>query len=165
MKDNPRISGIDWQGLQKGDLVPNDQVNEFFNSIFPDRQWDDFSMVKVVKKLMQLRETINRPIVIKSVYKDQSLRVLTDKEAVDYSAQQANAGIKKHRRHTRRLFTHIDPANLDQAKKRDLETKQIHHAFVASAADGARTEALQLQRKGERLPKSLIEKSEFKKSS
>ena len=44
MKDNPRISGIDWQGLQKGDLVPNDQVKEFFHSIFPDRQWDDFSL-------------------------------------------------------------------------------------------------------------------------
>jgi hypothetical protein len=122
-------------------------------------------MVKVIDKLMKLRETINRPIIIKEVYKDQSLRVLTDKEGVDYSAQQANAGIKKHRRHTRRLFTHIDQSNLDQAKKRDLETKQIHHAFIASAADGARKESLQLQRKGERLPKSLIEKSEFKKSS
>ena len=65
MKDNPRISGIDWQGLQKGDLVPNDQVKEFFHSIFPDRQWDDFSMVKVIEKLMKLRETINRPLIIK----------------------------------------------------------------------------------------------------
>ena len=165
MKDNPRISGIDWQGLQKGDLVPNDHIKEFFHSIFPNDEWDDFSMVKVVKKLMQLRETINRPIVIKSVYKDQSLRVLTDKEAVDYSAQQANAGIKKHRRHTRRLFTHINKDNLDSSKQRELETKQIHHAFIASAADGARKESLQLQRKGERLPKSLIEKSEFKKST
>ena len=165
MTDNPRISGIDWQGLQKGDLVPHDQVKEFYFSIFPDDEWDDFSMVKVIKKLMQLRETINRPLIIKEVYKDQSLRVLTDKEGVDYSAQQANAGIKKHRRHTRRLFTHINKDNLDPSKQRELETKQIHHAFIASAADGARKESLQLQRKGERLPKSLIEKSEFKKSS
>ena len=165
MTENPRISGIDWQGLQKGDLVPHDHVKEFFFSIFADEEWNDFSMVRVIDKLMKLRETINRPLVIKSINKDKSLRVLTDKEAVDYSAQQANAGIKKHRRHTRRLFTHIDSSKLDQAKKRDLETKQIHHAFIASAADGARKESLQLQRKGERLPKSLIEKSEFKKSS
>ena len=165
MTDNPRISGIDWQGLQKGDLVPHDQVKEFFHSIFPDDEWNDFSMVRVIKKLMQLRETINRPLIIKEVYKDKSLKVLTDKEAVDYSAQQANAGIKKHRNHTRRLFTHINKDNLDPSKQRDLETKQIHHAFIASAADGARKESLQLQRKGERLPKSLIEKSEFKKSS
>ena len=165
MTDNPRISGIDWQGLQKGDLVPHDQVKEFFHSIFPDDEWNDFSMVRVIKKLMQLRETINRPLIIKEVYKDKSLKVLTDKEAVDYSAQQANAGIKKHRNHTRRLFTHINKDNLDPSKQRDLETKQIHHAFIASAADGARKESLQLQRKGERLTKSLIEKSEFKKSS
>ena len=165
MTDNPRISGIDWQGLRKGDLVPHDHVKEFFFSIFPDEEWNDFSMVRVIDKLMKLRETINRPLVIKSINKDKSLQVLTDKEAVDYSAQQANAGIKKHRKHTRRLFTHINRENLDPSKQRELETKQIHHAFIASAADGARKESLQLQRKGERLPKSLIEKSEFKKSS
>ena len=165
MTDNPRISGIDWQGLRKGDLVPHDHVKEFFFSIFPDEEWNDFSMVRVIDKLMKLRETINRPLVIKSINKDKSLQVLTDKEAVDYSAQQANAGIKKHRKHTRRLFTHINRENLDPSKQRDLETKQIHHAFIASAADVARKESLQLQRKGERLPKSLIEKSDFKKSS
>ena len=165
MTDNPRISGIDWQGLRKGDLVPHDHVKEFFFSIFPDEEWNDFSMVRVIDKLMKLRETINRPLVIKSINKDKSLQVLTDKEAVDYSAQQANAGIKKLRKHTRRLFTHINRENLDPSKQRDLETKQIHHAFIASAADGARKESLQLQRKGERLPKSLIEKSDFKKSS
>ena len=165
MTDNPRISGIDWQGLRKGDLVPHDHVKEFFFSIFPDEEWNDFSMVRVIDKLMKLRETINRPLVIKSINKYKSLQVLTDKEAVDYSAQQANAGIKKHRKHTRRLFTHINRENLDPSKQRDLETKQIHHAFIASAADGARKESLQLQRKGERLPKSLIEKSDFKKSS
>ena len=38
-------------------------------------------------------------------------------------------------------------ANLDQAKKRDLETKQIHHAFIAAAADGARKESLQFAKK------------------
>ena len=97
MTDNPRISGIDWQGLRKGDLVPHDHVKEFFFSIFPDEEWNDFSMVRVIDKLMKLRETINRPLVIKSINKDKSLQVLTDKEAVDYSAQQANAGIKKHR--------------------------------------------------------------------
>ena len=165
MTDNPRIRGIDWQGLQKGDLVPHHQVKEFFYGLYPDKEWDDFSMVKVIEKLMKLREAINRPLIIKEVYKDQSLRVLTDKESVDYSAQQANAGIKKHRRHTRRLFTHINKDNLDPAKQRELETKQIHHAFIASAADGARKESLQLQRKGERLPKSLLEKTDFKKSS
>ena len=71
----------------------------------------------VKANIEKLREGINRPIILKEV---RSLVVLTDKEAVDYSAAQANAGIKKHRRHTCRLFTHIDSSKLDQAKKRDL---------------------------------------------
>ena len=162
---NPRIDGIDWRSLQKGDIIPKEHILDYWNIFFPDKEWNEFSMVNVIDKLMKLRETINRPLVIKSINKDKSLRVLTDKEAVDYSAQQANAGIKKHRNHSRRLFTHINKDNLDPSKQRDLETKQIHHAFIASAADGARKESLQLQRKGERLPKSLIEKSDFKKSS
>ena len=55
MTDNPRISGIDWQGLQKGDLVPHYQVKEFFRSIFPDKEWDDFSMVNVRGNIEKLR--------------------------------------------------------------------------------------------------------------
>ena len=160
---NPRIDGIDWRSLEKGDLIPEEHILDYWNTCYPKKEWDKFSMVTVKANIEKLREAINRPLVLKEV--KGSLVVLTDKEAVDYSAAQANAGIKKHHRHTRRLFTHIDQTNLDQAKKRDLETKQIHHAFIASAADGARKESLQLQRKGERLPKSLIEKSEFKKST
>ena len=135
---NPRIDGIDWRSLEKGDLIPEGHILDYWNTCYPDKDWDKFSMVTVRANIEKLREGINRPIVLKEV--KGTLVVLTDKEAVDYSSAQANAGIKKHRRHTRRLFTHIDPANLDQAKKRDLETKQIHHAFVASAADGARKE-------------------------
>jgi hypothetical protein len=160
---NPRIDGIDWRSLEKGDLIPEEHILDYWNTCYPKKEWDKFSMVTVKANIEKLREGINRPLVLKEV--KGCLVVLTDKEAVDYSAAQANAGIKKHHRHTRRLFTHIDATKLDQAKKRDLETKQIHHAFIASAADGARKESLQLQRKGERLPKSLIEKSEFKKSS
>ena len=160
---NPRIDGIDWRSLEKGDLIPEEHILDYWNTCYPDKDWDKFSMVTVKANIEKLREGINRPLVLKEV--KGTLVVLTDKEAVDYSSAQANAGIKKHRSHTRRLFTHINKENLDPSKQRDLETKQIHHAFIASAADGARKESLQLQRKGERLPKSLIEKSEFKKST
>ena len=120
-------------------------------------------MLEVKENVMKLREGINKPIVLREV--KESLEVLTDKDAVDYSAKQANAGIKKHRKHTRRMFTHIDTNNLDEAKKRDLETKQITHAFIASAAAGARKESLDLQKKGQRLPKGLVDLSDFKKPS
>ena len=103
---NPRIDGIDWRSLQKGDVIPEEHILDYWNTCYPDREWDKFSMVTVRGNIEKLREGINRPIVLKEV--KGSLVVLTDKEAVDYSAAQANAGIKKHRRHTRRLFTHID---------------------------------------------------------
>ena len=160
---NPRIDGIDWRSLQKGDVIPEEHILDYWNTCYPDKEWDKFSMVTVRGNIEKLREGINRPIVLKEV--KGSLVVLTDKEAVDYSAAQANAGIKKHRRHTRRLFTHIDSSKLDQAKKRDLETKQITHAFIASAAAGARKESLDLQKKGQRLPKGLVDLSDFKKPS
>jgi hypothetical protein len=160
---NPRIDGIDWRSLQKGDIIPKEHILDYWNIFFPDKEWDRFSMLEVKENVMKLREGINKPIVLKEV--KESLVVLTDKDAVDYSAKQANAGIKKHRKHTRRMFTHIDTNNLDEAKKRDLETKQITHAFIASAAAGARKESLDLQKKGQRLPKGLVDLSDFKKSS
>lgn len=160
---NPRIDGIDWRSLQKGDIIPKEHILDYWNIFFPDREWDRFSMLEVKENVMKLREGINKPIVLKEV--KESLVVLTDKDAVDYSAKQANAGIKKHRKHTRRMFTHIDTNNLDEAKKRDLETKQITHAFIASAAAGARKESLDLQKKGQRLPKGLVDLSDFKKPS
>ena len=160
---NPRIDGIDWRSLQKGDIIPKEHILDYWNIFFPDKEWDRFSMLEVKENVMKLREGINKPIVLKEV--KESLVVLTDKDAVDYSAKQANAGIKKHRKHTRRMFTHIDTNNLDEAKKRDLETKQITHAFIASAAAGSRKESLDLQKKGQRLPKRLVDLSDFKKPS
>ena len=160
---NPRIDGIDWRSLQKGDIIPKEHILDYWNIFFPDKEWDRFSMLEVKENVMKLREGINKPIVLREV--KESLEVLTDKDAVDYSAKQANAGIKKHRKHTRRMFTHIDTNNLDEAKKRDLETKQITHAFIASAAAGARKESLDLQKKGQRLPKGLVDLSDFKKPS
>ena len=163
MTQNPRIDGIDWRSLQKGDIIPKEHILDYWNICFPDKEWNKYSMLEVKENVMKLREGVNKPIVLKEV--KESLVVLTDKDAVDYSAKQANAGIKKHRKHTRRMFTHIDTNNLDEAKKRDLETKQITHAFIASAASGARKESLDLQKRGQRLPKCLVDLSDFKKPS
>ena len=119
--------------------------------------------MRVRDKIQKLRAEINEPIVIKQekIENEKTLRILTDKEAPDYLAGQATAGIKKQRKNARRLLTDIDVDNLDEAQKRSLETKQVHHAFIASAADGARKHSLQMQRKGESLPKSLINKSKL----
>ena len=157
------IHPLDWRNLEKGSSISQEQVIEFHKYHFPDYDFDDFAYVRVRDKIQKLRAEINEPIVIKQekIENEKTLRILTDKEAPDYLAGQATAGIKKQRKNARRLLTDIDVDNLDEAQKRSLETKQVHHAFIASAADGARKHSLQMQRKGESLPKSLINKSKL----
>ena len=160
---DPNIHPLDIKNLEKGSSITQEQVIEFHKYHFPDYDFDDFAYVRVRDKIQKLRAEINEPIVIKQekIENEKTLRILTDKEAPDYLAGQATAGIKKQRKNARRLLTDIDVDNLDEAQKRSLETKQVHHAFIASAADGARKHSLQMQRKGQSLPKSLINKSKL----
>lgn len=152
------IHPLDWKNLKKGSSISQEQVIEFHKYHFPDYDFDDFAYMRVKDKIQSLRAEINEPIVIKQEKtKDKkTLRILTDKEAPDYLAGQATSGIKKQRKNARRLLTDIDVDNLNEAEKRRLETKQIHHAFIAAAADGARKQSLQTTRKGQSLPKSVI---------
>ena len=157
------IHPIDWRNLAKGSSISQEQIIEFHKYHFPDNDFDEFAYLRVRNKIQTLRAEINSPLVIKQEKEgeEKTLRILTDKEAPDYLAAQATAGIRKQRRNARRLLTDIDTTNLNSAEKRQLETKQVHHAFIASAADGARKHSLQMQRKGETLPKSLINKSKL----
>ena len=157
------IHPIDWKNLKKGSSISQEQIIEFWEHYFPDNQWDEFSLLRVQEKIQKLRSSINDPIVIKQAKVDDkyNLEILTDKEAPAYLAKQATAGIKKQRKNARRLLTDIDIDNLNEAEKRQLETKQVHHAFIAAAADGARKHSLQMQRKGQPLPHSLLDKSKL----
>ena len=160
---NPNIHPLDWKSLEKGSSISQEQIIEFHKHHFPDNEFDEFSYLRVRNEIQKLRAEINDPIVIKQekTGEEKTFRILTDKEAPDYLAAQATAGIRKQRRNARRLLTDIDTSNLNDAEKRQLETKQVHHAFIASAADGARKHSLQMQRKGETLPKSLINNSKL----
>ena len=152
------IHPLDWKNLKKGSSISQEQVIEFHKYHFPDYDFDDFAYMRVKDKIQSLRAEINEPIVIKQekTKDEKTLQILTDKEAPDYLAGQATAGIKKQRKNARRLLTDIDVDNLNEAEKRRLETKQIHHAFIAAAADVARKQSLQTTRKGQSLPKSVI---------
>ena len=160
---NPNIHPLDWKSLEKGSSITQEQIIEFHKYHFPDNEFDEFAYMRVKEEIQKLRADINEPIVIKQekVEDGKTLRILTDREAPAYLAAQATAGIRKQRKNARRLLTDIDTTNLNSAEKRQLETKQVHHAFIASAADGARKHSLQMQRKGEKLPKSLINKSKL----
>jgi hypothetical protein len=160
---NPNIHPLDWKSLEKGSSISQEQIIEFHKHHFPENEFDEFAYMRVKEEIQKLRADINEPIVIKQekVEDGKTLRILTDREAPAYLAAQATAGIRKQRKNARRLLTDIDTNNLNDAEKRQLETKQVHHAFIASAADGARKHSLQMQRKGESLPKSLINKSKL----
>ena len=158
------IHPLEWRNLEKGSSISESQIREFWYSLYPEKAFDERTSWIVVKsKIQDLRMSINAPLVIRQVTKENTtfFEILTDKEAPDYLARQATAGIRKQRTNARRLLTDIDVDNLNDSEKRSLETKQVHHAFIASAADGARKHSLQMQRKGQSLPKSLINKSKL----
>ena len=159
----PSIHPLDWRNLEKGSSITQEQIIEFHKYHFPDNEFDEFAYMRVKEEIQKLRAEINEPLVLKQekTGEEKTFRILTDKEAPNYLDSQATAGIRKQRRNARRLLTDIDTSNLNEAEKRQLETKQVHHAFIASAADGARKHSLQMQRKGEALPKSLINKSKL----
>ena len=157
------IHPIDWRNLEKGSSITQEQIIEFHKYHFPDNEFDEFAYMRVKQEIQKLRAEINKPLVLKQekTGEEKTLRILTDKEAPDYLAAQATAGIRKQRRNARRLLTDIDVDNLNESERRKLETKQIHHAFIAAAADGARKQSLQTTRKGQSLPKSVIKTSKL----
>ena len=159
----PNIHPIDWKSLKKGSSITEEQIIEFHKYHFPDKNFDEFGYLRVRNEIQKLRTENNDPIVIKQekTGENKTLRILTDKEAPSYLDSQATAGIRKQRKNARRLLTDIDTNNLNESERRKLETKQVHHAFIAAAADGARKHSLQTQRKGEVLPKSVIRKSKL----
>ena len=157
------IHPLDWRSLKKGSSISQEQIIEFHKYHFPDKEFDEYAYMRVKDEIQKLRAEINDPLVIKQekVEDEKTLRILTDKEAPAYLDSQATAGIRKQRKNARRLLTDIDVDNLNEAEKRRLETKQIHHAFIAAAADGARKQSLQTTRKGQSLPKSVIKTSKL----
>ena len=157
------IHPLDWRNLEKGSSITQEQIIEFHKYHFPDREFDEYAYMRVKDEIQKLRAEINDPLVIKQekVEDEKTLRILTDKEAPAYLDSQATAGIRKQRKNARRLLTDIDVDNLNESEKRKLETKQIHHAFIAAAADGARKQSLQTTRKGQSLPKSVIKTSKL----
>ena len=157
------IHPLDWRNLKKGSSITQEQIIEFHKYHFPDNEFDEFAYMRVKQEIQKLRAEINEPLVLKQekTGEEKTLRILTDKEAPDYLAAQATAGVRKQRRNARRLLTDIDVDNLNESERRKLETKQIHHAFIAAAADGARKQSLQATRKGQALPKSVIKTSKL----
>jgi len=155
------VAGVDWRSLQKGQTIESRKIVEMFHVIFTKDDVfehisdvaNNFQHLQVKSWLETVRLSISKPLVFQQQRND--LRVLTDEEAVKYLNGQAYQGLNKHKRNTRRMFTHIDTENLSQHQQDQLSVNQSRHAMIASAADGARREALEIQRKGGQFPKLM----------
>ncbi len=152
------VAGIDWRNLRKGEVIPAHKVVEMFHVLFSknavltaeEQSQQNFHSVRVKDWLERARDAIDHPIVFKQ--QQGSLVALTDAQAIIYLNGQAYQGLNKHRRSTRRMFTQIDTENLAQHDRDQLQVNQSRHALIASAADGARRQAVKILKQGGQLP-------------
>ena len=149
------IAGIAWRDLQKGDTIPAAKVDEMWDILYGEtRKKDERFVVQSIKEWLEsARNSIGEPLVFRQEQSD--LVVLTDEQAIGYLNGQATAGLRKHRSNTRKMFTSIDADNLSQHSRDELATNQARHALIASAADGARRQAVRLLKNGAKLPPLL----------
>lgn len=149
------VAGIAWRDLQKGDVIAAAKVDEMWDILFGDtRKKDERFVNQCIKEWLEnARNSIGEPLVFRQEQND--LVALTDEQAIGYLNGQATAGLRKHRSNTRKLFTAVDPDNLTQHGKDELAVNQARHALIASAADGARRQAVHLLKSGARLPQIL----------
>ena len=156
--------GINISSMKKGDYYTQAQVIDAYHLLDPKlpekiaayergERGDprSFACQQVKAAIEKLREELGLENLVMRC-PNAGLRVLTDAEAVPYLNNQANAGLKKHRNKTQQLFSHVDSSKLDEKSKNSLESSQRRHAFIAAAAQGARTQALRFKRKGLQLP-------------
>ena len=156
--------GINISTMRKGDFYTQAQVIDAFHLLDPNlpekiaayergERGDprSFACQNVKAKIERIREELGLENLVMRC-PDAGIRVLTDEESVPYLQNQANAGLKKHWNKTQQLFSHIDSSKLTEKSKNSLESAQRRHAFIAAAAQGARTQALRFKRKGLQLP-------------
>jgi len=165
MSDLTTKLGINIAEMKKGDYYAREQVEHAYHVLSPNLAEQlqryangelssnpmGWACQNVIKAIAAMRVEMNLPPLVMRC-PDGGIEVLTDAKAVTYLNEQANAGLRKHKNKTAQLFTHIDASQLDDHGKKSLEAHQRKHAFIAAAAQGARTQALRMQRKGLSLP-------------
>jgi hypothetical protein len=152
------VAGLDWRNLKKGEVIMSHKIIEMFHVLFSknevltahDQYQQNWYSVRVKDWLEKARNAIQKPLVFKQ--RQGNLVVLTDAQAVGYLNGQAYQGLNKHRKSTRRMFTQIDADNLSQHDRDELQVTQARHAFISSAADGARRQTVKILKQGGKLP-------------
>ncbi len=155
--------GINLETIAKGKSYNEEDVMHTFRQITPDLDQKmekyergeisdpyKYALASVKDYLEKETEKRGKPVIVKGCYG--GLRILNDNEAVDYLNSQANAGLRKHKRKTGQLYTHVAKDNLNEHEQRKLESFQKVQSFILASHTGARTQALRMKRKGLSLP-------------
>ena len=150
-----RIVSINFAGIRKGDVIPNEQVeHHFIEHIMGrekfDQQVDEFNRGErahhplgrahqaVCEEVMRECRELGNPVVCRS--RQKTIEVLTDAAAVTYRNNRANSALGLHRRQVNSLHRDIDPSKLTSDEKRQWEQSKNYHAMLElSIASGKRT--------------------------
>jgi len=163
-----RIASINAETLYKGQVIPPDQVWDYFVIRKPEKldawiaEYGDEATAKaarIAQVLLQVRDWLERdrqkaelpPLVMNTI--GGSLNVLTDDKASSYLNDQAFQGLRRHQRATGRLANAIDESKLSSAARREHQNRINVHSFIAASAQGAQKQLRLLKKAGKQAPK------------
>lgn len=163
-----RIVSINAENLYKGQIIPPDQVWDYFVIRKPEKldawitEHGDEATAKAARMsqvLLQVREWLERdrrqaelpPLVMNTV--GGSLNVLTDDKASAYLNDQAFQGLRRHQRATGRLIDAVDESKLSGPARREHQNRINVHSFIAASAQGAQKQLRLLKKAGKQAPK------------
>ena len=163
-----RIASINADSLWKGQVIPADQVWDYFITRKPDKldSWiaehgdeETAKAARISQVLLQVRDWLERdrrqaelpPFVMNTV--GGTLNVLTDESASRYLNDQAFQGLRRHSRATHRLVDAVDESQLTGAGKREHQNRVNVHSFIAASTQGAQRQLKVLKKAGKKPPK------------
>lgn len=163
-----RIISINAETLYKGQVIPADQVWDYFVTRKPEKfdswvmEYGDEETAKAARMpqvLVQVRDWLERdrrqaelpPLVMNTV--GGSLNVLTDDKASTYLNDQAFQGLRRHQRATGRLVNAVDESKLSGTARREHQNRINVHSFIAASAQGAQKQLRLLKKAGKQAPK------------
>jgi hypothetical protein len=163
-----KIASINAQYLYKGQVIPAEQVWDYFVTRKPEMldawitEYGDEEMAKAARMpqvLVRVRDWLERdrkqaelpPLVMNTV--GGSLNVLTDEKASLYLNDQAFQGLRRHQRATGRLISAVDESQLNGAIKREHQNRINVHSFIAASSQGAQKQLRLLKKAGKQAPK------------
>lgn len=104
---------LDFDALQKGDIVPAETIEAAYGVTRDDRAYP-LSVLRLKKEIEVQLEALGRPVTTKG--EGDCIRVLTDEEALVYNARSFESDVRGLYRAQRRMMQ-IDAAQLSESSR------------------------------------------------